>query len=151
MRNPHRHIITHSAHETAELAESLARELSAAPAERGGATVVCLSGNLGAGKTVFAGGLLRALGAEGPFTSPTFTIVKEYDLPSGGRFRRAFHIDPYRVKAEDLLSLGWEEMIAERENFLVVEWPRRVRKILPADARWVYLVSIGEYEREVII
>ncbi len=98
------------------------------------ATVVALSGDLGAGKTTFAQGVARALGVEETVASPTFVIEKVYEL-RGQRWNRLVHIDAYRLKdANELGALGWGDLIAEQGNLILIEWPERVQEAIPADA-----------------
>lgn len=99
--------------------------------------VIFLKGELGTGKTTFAQGILTALGAQGPFTSPTFVIMKVYRFSSekfkvkSSKFRNIYHFDCYRVGPEDILEIGWEEIIANPKNLVLVEWPERIKKIWP--------------------
>jgi tRNA threonylcarbamoyladenosine biosynthesis protein TsaE len=105
------------------------------------ATVVALSGDLGAGKTTFAQGVARALGVEEQVTSPTFVIEKIYQLnqpfdhAQGKQFARLIHIDAYRLNdAHELEVLGWKEIVADPSNLIVIEWPERVTDLIPSDA-----------------
>jgi tRNA threonylcarbamoyladenosine biosynthesis protein TsaE len=89
--------------------------------------VVSLVGDLGAGKTAFAQGLAHGLGVAGPVTSPTFTIVQEYD----GRVPLA-HVDVYRLdRIQELHDLGFEELLESRVT--VVEWGEAIALVLPRD------------------
>lgn len=98
-----------------------------------GATVVALSGDLGAGKTAFVKGVARALGVAEHVTSPTFVIMKIYPLQ--GDFRRLVHIDAYRLKGEHHLKvLGWEELVSDPKNLIFVEWPEEAGSAIPASA-----------------
>ncbi len=122
-----------------ELQAKIGRLLSTlTPREQ--ATVVTLSGDLGAGKTTFAQGVAKALGVGETVTSPTFVIQKIYDLPAqagleGQKFSHLIHIDAYRLKsAHELEMLGWKELCAESGNLILVEWPEHVAALIPHDA-----------------
>ena len=108
--------------------------------------IFALTGELGAGKTAFCGAFLRALGAEGPFTSPTFVIMKRYPLHDG---RSAYHIDCYRLKGEgELRALGFEAFAADPKNIMLIEWADRVPSLIPADAVHIrFSHGAGEGER----
>lgn len=124
-------VTTHSLEEFNEAAIRFAEGLSPSS---GHAAVVTLSGELGAGKTTFVQALARALGVIEPVTSPTFVLEKIYQL-EGQRWERLIHIDAYRLKgAHELGALGWEELIAEKGNLIVLEWPERVEGAIPGDA-----------------
>ena len=98
------------------------------------ATLVTLSGDLGAGKTTFAQGIAAALGVEERVTSPTFVIENIYAL-TNQKWQKLIHIDAYRLeRAEELEHLGWKEIIADPGNLIVLEWPERVAEIIPQDA-----------------
>ncbi len=100
-----------SPEETENIAFELAKSLN--PGD-----VIAFSGDLGAGKTAFTRGLARGLGISDPITSPTFTIVNEYD---SGRLP-LFHFDLYRLHSEDdLFDIGWEDYL-ERGGVCAVEW-----------------------------
>ena len=115
-----------SVEETWKLAASLAKEL-----RRG--DVVCLEGELGAGKTTFTQGLAAALGVPGRVTSPTFCIVQEHESPEA----LLVHMDLYRLSGEDdVLAIGWEDYL-ERGAIVIIEWPERAGSLVPAGARHV--------------
>jgi len=102
----------------------------------GGATLITLSGELGAGKTAFTQALALALGITDVVQSPTFVLEKIYTLPEGRSFRRLVHIDAYRLTSgSDLRTIAFDQMMHDEENLIVVEWPERVADMLPpADA-----------------
>lgn len=120
--------------------------------ERDKAVVLALKGQLGAGKTTFAQGILKAAGAKGPFTSPTFVIMKQYrgsEAPKKGASLPIFHFDCYRVGSKDILELGWEEIISNPENLVLVEWPEKIKDILPTEHILVEFKAKGENRREI--
>ena len=95
--------------------------------------VIAYTGDLGAGKTAFTRGLARGLGIPDRVTSPTFTIVNEYE---GGRLP-LFHFDMYRLGSSDeLFDIGWEDYLA-RGGVCAVEWSENVAEALPEDTVWV--------------
>jgi len=105
---------------TWRVAERVAREVA-----NGG--VIALEGDLGAGKTTFVQGIARALGVSRPVTSPTFTLVSEYQ----GAKNRLAHFDLYRLhSAEDLLVIGFQEYI-DSGAIIAIEWPDRAEDLLP--------------------
>jgi len=90
--------------------------------------VICLHGDLGAGKTTLTQGLARGLGCDSRVTSPTFTLVQEHP----GRLR-LYHLDCYRLDGpEDLEPLGADDWMG-REGVCVIEWPERVSAAIPPD------------------
>ena len=127
--------ITHDSKETRKLGEMLAQEIQ-------GGCIVCLAGDLGAGKTTFTQGFLQGLKAKGPYTSPTFLIMKKYG-------KNIFHLDAYRVKAKDILQLGWEEMIQDKKNIIIIEWADRIRKIIPPNSVWIKFEWLDENKRQI--
>lgn len=101
-----------------------------------GGSVIAFRGALGAGKTTMAKGLARGLGVEETVTSPTFTIVSEYE----GRLR-LHHVDAYRLSGpEDFRSMGGEELLADPGGVCLVEWSERIETALPDDAVVVELL-----------
>lgn len=104
----------------------------------GAGDVVALTGGLGAGKTHFCKGLVRGLGFAGEVTSPTFSLVHEY---RGGRLP-VFHFDLYRLKsADELLGIGWDEML-EEPGVTLVEWADLHPTLLPEHARWLRIETL---------
>ena len=98
------------------------------------ATVVTLSGALGAGKTTFAKGVAQALGVDETVSSPTFVIEKIYTLENQ-LYNKLIHIDVYRLKNEqELATIGWNQIIADPQNLIVLEWPEGVPRAIPEDA-----------------
>jgi tRNA threonylcarbamoyladenosine biosynthesis protein TsaE len=114
-------------------------------------TLLCLSGDLGAGKTTFAQGILSGLGAEKPYTSPTFVLMKQYDLetPSQVGIKRIYHADAYRVEAHDFEIIGFQDWLDDEEGLVILEWPERVKNLLPKERLEISIKSIGETMREI--
>lgn len=109
--------------------------------------VLCLRGEMGAGKTVFTTGLCRALGVQDYVTSPTFTVVNEYD----GEDARVYHFDMYRIEDEDeLLEIGFEEYLASG-GICVIEWPQNVENALPKHRFEVEIAKRSETERTITV
>ena len=101
--------------------------------------IVALSGDLGAGKTTFARGVLRGLGWAGDVPSPTFTLVQPYDTVP-----EVWHVDLYRLDAPgDADALG----LFETDAALLIEWPERLGARLPAEALRLHLDGAGEATR----
>jgi tRNA threonylcarbamoyladenosine biosynthesis protein TsaE len=109
-----------------------------APKTRG-ATLITLSGELGAGKTSFVQGVAASLGVVGSVTSPTFVLEKVYEL-RGQPFSKLIHIDAYRlVSGDELRALGFDELMGEAGNLVLLEWPEKVSDLLPAPAHRITL------------
>lgn len=107
---------------------------SLAPSES--ATLVTLSGELGAGKTAFAKAIAAALGIKDAVTSPTFVLEKIYLLGSeASKFERLVHIDAYRLESgNELAPLGFDELMKDNKNLVLLEWPEKVGIALPVPA-----------------
>ena len=125
--------MSHSVSETEERGRQLAGGLRSGD-------VVALFGDLGAGKTAFTRGLAAGLGCTGRVTSPTFTIVNEYEGPLP-----LFHFDMYRLSGEeDLFDIGWEDYLSRR-GVCVVEWSERIADALPEGTIRVDIRRCGEH------
>jgi len=132
--------VTHSAEETIELGRQIARRLP----RRG---TVLLIGDLGAGKTMLAKGIISGLGAALPedVSSPTFTLIHEYG------HGRVYHIDLYRLeKPAEVASLGLEE-IFERDAVALIEWGERFPALMPAERLEIRLRATGSEDRQIKI
>ena len=126
--------VSHSTQETEQFGEEIAKSL------RGG-DVLAFTGSLGMGKTAFTRGLARGLGCRGRVTSPTFTIVNEYDGKTP-----LFHFDMYRLGSSDeLFDIGWDDYLA-RGGVCAVEWSERVSDALPDNTIYVDIARGEEDE-----
>lgn len=137
---------THSADETRSLGKRLAEQMPPR-------TLLCLSGDLGSGKTTFAQGLLEGFGALPPYTSPTFVIMKQYDLPIPATqgVQRVYHTDAYRVATHDFEHLGFAEWCADPNGIVILEWPERVEQIIPKNAIRISFAAPNENERAITV
>ena len=128
--------LSHNEAETEALGARLAAVLTPG-------TVVAYRGGLGMGKTAFTRGLAKGLGYSGRVTSPTFTIVNEYE---GGRLP-LFHFDMYRLEDDDaLFDIGWEDYL-DRGGICAVEWSEQVARAMPADTVYVTIARRPEDDR----
>ncbi|MDY3984593.1 tRNA (adenosine(37)-N6)-threonylcarbamoyltransferase complex ATPase subunit type 1 TsaE [Dysosmobacter sp.] len=126
--------LSHSEEETEAIGERLAAALSPG-------AVVAYRGGLGMGKTAFTRGLARGLGCRGRVTSPTFTIVNEYE----GRVP-LFHFDMYRLPdADALFDIGWEDYL-DRGGVCAAEWSELVADALPEDTVYVTIARHPDHE-----
>lgn len=135
--------ISKSLKETRETAESFLKDLKKGDT----ASIISLSGDLGSGKTTFSQSVGNILGVEETMQSPTFVIEKIYPIDYKG-FKNLIHIDAYRLEKEaELLHLGWNEIIKEPENLILIEWPERVVGIIPQVAHKIYFEFVDENTR----
>lgn len=129
-------IFSHSAEQTRRLGLRLGAMLR--PGD-----LVCLQGDLGAGKTTFVQGLAQGWGSLDAVSSPTFVLVNIYRRADGGQF---FHLDSYRLEsAPEAEELDFETML--NQGPLVIEWADRVQAILPPGRLWVEMDHISEDRR----
>lgn len=134
--------ITNSSEETQKLGGELAQKLK-------GGDFVAFYGDLGSGKTTFIQGMAKTLGINRRIISPTFIIVRHYELNNGS----FYHVDLYRtVTKHDLLGVGLDQIINNQENITALEWAEKMGDMLPKkriDVRFKYLR--GENKRQIQI
>ena len=137
-------LVTERAEETRLFGASLAKTLTPQ-------TLITLQGDLGAGKTTLIQGILEELGAEKPYISPTFVLMKLYELkkPALTGVKRIYHVDCYRVAAKDFENLGFFEWLNDPEGLVLVEWPERIASLLPEKRHSLALRTLEENEREI--
>lgn len=132
-------IITNSVDETEAAGAALAKTLS-------GGAVIAMYGDLGAGKTAFVRGLAQGLSSPSRVTSPTFTIVNEYE----GRLP-IFHFDMYRLaSADELFDIGWEDYLS-RNGICVVEWSENVCDAFDGTETRVTIEKLSELQRKITV
>lgn len=138
---------THSTEESKELARDFAKALQ--KGDR--AVVVALIGDLGSGKTTFSQSVGEALGVRGAILSPTFIIEKIYELHKQP-WQHLIHIDAYRLNdPQELVNLGWKQIVSKPENIILIEWADKVESILPEDAIRITFTGVDETTREIDI
>lgn len=131
------------------------------------ATLVALSGELGSGKTTFVQFVARALGVKENITSPTFVLIKNYQFTKGdfnfpfekggvpmdigtGDFKILYHVDAYRLESgAELAKLGFEEIVANPQNLIFLEWPENVAEVLPNDILTIKFSFVDEATRAI--
>ena len=106
--------------------------------------LICLQGNLGAGKTTFVQGVANGWGSLDAVSSPTFVLVNQYRRPDGGQL---FHMDAYRLESgAEAAELDIDSMLAE--GALIVEWPERITPVLPLEELRINMDFIAEEQRQ---
>ncbi|MDP3003936.1 MAG: tRNA (adenosine(37)-N6)-threonylcarbamoyltransferase complex ATPase subunit type 1 TsaE [Candidatus Azambacteria bacterium] len=115
------------------------------------AFIVALKGDLGSGKTTFIQGLAQGLKVKENILSPTFVIQKDFSLQLKN-FKNFYHIDAYRLKnPEELLELGFKDLIDNPENIIVIEWADKIKKLLPREILRIEFKNLGESKRKITI
>jgi len=154
-------IISNSIEETKDIGKKIASKLK-------GGEIIALHGDLGAGKTVITKGIAQGLGYNKIVNSPTFVLMKIYKIPSTkkdglkiplppeertgnptlikGEIKRICHIDAYRISTEEEIEgIGIYEYLGKRDTICIIEWPERIKKIMPKNTKWINL-KCGEKE-----
>lgn len=136
-------IKTYLASETTNLGYILGKEVVKYYPVGRGALVIALSGDLGTGKTIFTKGVGRGLGIKSTIHSPTFILMKRYPL-TRSRFKNLWHIDCYRIRyAKELSGLGFQHIIRDPSNIVIIEWPECISRLIPKDAIIVSIAHAG--------
>lgn len=131
--------------------EKIARDFLATLKSSEKATVIGLNGNLGSGKTTFVQAVARILGIKESLTSPTFVIMKSYELLTRG-YKQLVHVDAYRLeKGEDLEKLKIKEIFNKPENLVFIEWPENVKSVMPNQTKTLKFEFIEENTRSIEI
>jgi tRNA threonylcarbamoyladenosine biosynthesis protein TsaE len=167
--NMKKEIITSSIARTKKIAEKIAQKIIK-KRSKNRALVIGLKGDLGGGKTTFVQGLAKGLGTKEKILSPTFVIIKKYEVRSTKKRRKKnlelqtspacrsgrdfrlylYHFDCYRIKnPKEILDLGFKEIISNPQNIVVVEWADKIKKIMPENTLWFDFEFINESTRKI--
>ncbi len=135
-------IKTKSEQETFKLAQEFGNKLI-------GGEIICLVGELGAGKTTFTKGIAHSLNIKKHITSPTFVFMKVYNLKKN-KIRKLVHIDAYRIQSEnDIEAIGAPEYFAQEDTITIIEWADNIKNTLPPNAKFIELKSLDKNTREI--
>lgn len=136
--------VTTSALETEKVGEVFGKTLS--PGD-----VVCLYGDLGAGKTTITKGIAKGLGVNTRVISPTFSLVRQYTVERE-TIKTLYHLDLYRLEDESAgSSIGVQEMLSDPQAVVLIEWPEKMRTLLPEKRIEIHLSHLEDYSRKIII
>ena len=143
---------TFSAEQTRDLGKKIAKKVLGKKQKR--AFVLALKGDLGGGKTTFLQGFAKGLGIKEKILSPTFVIMKRFEILSRNikisKYQSFYHIDCYRIKSpKDISELGLKEILSDSKNIIAIEWAERIKKILPKGALCLDFEFKGKNKREV--
>lgn len=111
--------------------------------------VICLSGDMGAGKTVFTTGIGMGWGTKNPITSPTYNLIHEHRREKDDI--RLYHLDCYRLRSvADAETIGLDDILDGKKSIIVFEWPERIEEILPKNRLWLELRIIEDQRRNFV-
>ena len=153
-----KNFVSHNPEESRKFAGDLAGNLMSRSRldMGGGALVLALMGDLGSGKTMFARAFAEALGVKEKIKSPTFIIFRKSKVADKKWqekvFKYFYHFDVYRINSEkEILNLGWEEIISNPENIVLVEWADKIEKILPKNSVKINFKHLKGEKREIVL
>lgn len=128
--------------ETQEIGKNLAEEF-------GKRRIFTIKGDLGAGKTTLVQGFAKGLGVSKRINSPTFILMNKYPLKKN---KFLYHLDLYRInKKKELESLDIKEVINNKNNIVIIEWPEKIKNLLPQDTIYIEMKVLQENKRKIII
>lgn len=151
--------VSNNQEESRKFAQDFAGEILATAMSRRnlaiGALVLALAGDLGSGKTAFAQNFAEALGVKEKIKSPTFIIFRKSKIENKKwreiGFENFYHFDVYRINNEkEILNLGWEEIISNPENIVLVEWADKIENILPKNSMRINFKHLKGDKREIV-
>jgi len=137
--------VTKTEEETENIGEMIGQHLQTG-------VVIGLIGDLGAGKTAFSRGLARGIGVKAVVNSPTFVVMKVYEVIDNVAITNLVHIDAYRLSGSaDLEAIGVFDYFERSDSVVIIEWANMVLDILPNNRILINLTSINEIERKIVI
>lgn len=122
--------------------------------EKKNSFTAALVGDLGSGKTTFIQGFAQGLGIKQRIISPTFILVRMYQLPGRGIFESFYHIDFYRITQDpykEARNLGLSDILSKKGNIVVIEWGEKIKNILPKGSYWIEFENLGEESRKIFL
>lgn len=137
--------------ELIEISDRILKEITKNK-KSGRASILALSGDLGAGKTTLTKEIAKKLGIKEKVVSPTFIIMKIYEVNKNSlyykNFKKMVHIDAYRLEDKnELKNIGWGDITKDEDNLIVIEWPEIVKDSLDKDVFWVKLGHVDDDTR----
>ena len=137
-------IITNSAEETEKLAIKLATRFTHKP------LIIALSGELGAGKTVFTQGFAKGLKIKEKITSPTFVLIRHHQIPNTVKI--FYHIDLYRLEDKNQINnLGLEDISSNPNHIVLIEWAERASFLLPKNTIKIKIEKLNQTSRKISV
>jgi tRNA threonylcarbamoyladenosine biosynthesis protein TsaE len=114
------------------------------------ASVLALTGDLGAGKTAFTKTLAKVLGVTDVVTSPTFVIMKQYQTDGTALFDELVHIDAYKIEdCDEMRPLRFSEVLQRKDSVVCIEWAEKIKPLLPEHTLYMHIKSTGEQSRTI--
>lgn len=140
--------LTSNSSETKKIGRELAKKILKLSKKKKKAVILGLEGELGGGKTTFLQSFADGLGVKEKILSPTFIIYRRYRIKDGD----FYHFDCYRIeKAEEIIDLGFKDIIKKKGNIIALEWADKIREIMPSDAIWIKFYFLKEKTRKITI
>jgi tRNA threonylcarbamoyladenosine biosynthesis protein TsaE len=117
------------------------------------AKIITLEGDLGGGKTTFLSGFAKGLGIKEKILSPTFILIRKFNIKHPtSNFEHFYHIDCYRIKKpREILTLGLKEIVNNPKNIVAIEWPERIKEVLPKKVLKIKFKILGKEKREILL
>lgn len=142
---------SNSEQETKKIAENFAKQIKG--------NIFALSGDLGAGKTIFAQGFAKGLGIKEKIISPTFVLIRQHQIPASPTQRGEpnsnkifYHIDLYRLEqTENITQLGLKEIWSDPNNIVLIEWAEKIENFLPKNTVKIVIEKIENHKRQITI